>query len=277
MYNYQAVTFDLNGTLLNSHHDILSENKTVIRALQSKNVDIYLASGRSHHLMLPYAEQLSIDTPLICCNGAYCFEMQTNNIIHSLPIEKELVRKLLIHCQSANAAVRLATDEHVYHCQRADCDLTSPSKEKFPCTPFFKPYSITTYRCLTYSQLLPLTASLQVYKVVIETNYHLALSDLRAFCSAHRLNFTLSSDTTADITQPQTNKARALESLLQTKPYTFDDVVAFGNHHNDLEMLAHAGLGIAMENSPMELKQIANLVTGHHNGPSIYNTLCLYF
>jgi Cof subfamily protein (haloacid dehalogenase superfamily) len=277
MYNYQAVVFDLDGTLLNRNLEILTESKMVIRALKSNNVDIYLASGRSHHLMLAYAEELSIDTPLICCNGAYCFELKANNMIHRLPIEKDLVLGLLSQCQSAHVSVRIATAENVYHCDQLACDLFAPGKENTQPVQSAKLHSIATYRSQTFSQMIALMPSLQVYKVVIETNNHLALNDLKVFCETHQLNFTSSSKTTTDITQPQANKARALECLLKTKSYSLDDVVAFGNHSNDLELLASAGLGIAMENSPMELKQIANLVTGHHNEPSIHDTLCLYF
>jgi hypothetical protein len=39
------------------------------------------------------------------------------------------------------------------------------------------------------------------------------------------------------------------------------EVVAFGDNYNDIEMLKHAGLGIAVGNAKPEVKEVANLIT----------------
>ena len=41
---------------------------------------------------------------------------------------------------------------------------------------------------------------------------------------------------------------------------SFDQVIAVGDNLNDIEMIEAAGLGIAMGNSPQELKDIADYV-----------------
>ncbi len=38
------------------------------------------------------------------------------------------------------------------------------------------------------------------------------------------------------------------------------ETIAFGDSLNDEELIAHAGLGVAMGNSPDELKELADLV-----------------
>ena len=42
-------------------------------------------------------------------------------------------------------------------------------------------------------------------------------------------------------------------------------MIAFGDNFNDLDMLEHAGLGVAMGNAPDEIKQAANVVTATNN------------
>lgn len=44
-----------------------------------------------------------------------------------------------------------------------------------------------------------------------------------------------------------------------------NEVIAFGDNFNDLDMLEHAGLGVAMGNAPNEIKQAANVVTVTNN------------
>lgn len=51
------------------------------------------------------------------------------------------------------------------------------------------------------------------------------------------------------------------------------NIIAFGDEHNDLEMLDAAGRGVAMHNAIPELKSIANDVTpidNEHNGLAKY-------
>lgn len=44
-----------------------------------------------------------------------------------------------------------------------------------------------------------------------------------------------------------------------------DEIIAFGDNFNDLDMLEYAGLSVAMGNAPDEIKQIAKEVTATNN------------
>ena len=58
------------------------------------------------------------------------------------------------------------------------------------------------------------------------------------------------------------NAVRFLEKYFGLKT---EEVIAFGDNFNDLDMLEHAGLGVAMGNAPDEIKQAANRVTAGNN------------
>lgn len=58
-----------------------------------------------------------------------------------------------------------------------------------------------------------------------------------------------------------TNKATALEHLLRQWGRSFADVIAIGDDVNDVEMVAHAGIGIAVANAVPELLAIADWIT----------------
>ena len=272
MYNYQSVVFDLDGTLLNSHHQILTENKAVIQNLQSTKVDIYLASGRPHQLMLPYANELGLETPLICCNGAYCFDAKSKDIIHGRPLDRNSLSALLTFCKPLDVAVRIISPKHIYLYQAAASFQQMSEWERTR-----EPNGVPTYQQVHEEQFVSFAQSLTIYKAVVETKNLAVLKALQTYCDDHELNFTQSSQTMADITTLGTNKAQALSQLLQAKSYDVVDTVAFGNYSNDIELLVSAGLGIAMGNSPLEVKEIANIVTTHHDESGIYDSLCLYF
>jgi len=53
----------------------------------------------------------------------------------------------------------------------------------------------------------------------------------------------------------------ALEKVLKALGYRLDDCVAAGDNLNDLDMVAHAGFGVAVANAEPELKAVAKFVT----------------
>lgn len=61
------------------------------------------------------------------------------------------------------------------------------------------------------------------------------------------------------------SKASALSWLLARWGVGWDQVIAFGDDVNDVEMVAEAGLGVAMDNAVEEVKAVANRITGCNN------------
>ena len=66
------------------------------------------------------------------------------------------------------------------------------------------------------------------------------------------------------------DSARRLVKEYQLSP---DQIIAFGDEHNDAEMLSYAGRGVAMKNAVDDIKQIADDVTpldNNHDGLAKY-------
>ena len=57
------------------------------------------------------------------------------------------------------------------------------------------------------------------------------------------------------------SKASALQALTQTLHITPENIIAFGDGANDIELLAYAGHGVAMKNSAPSLLEAADAVT----------------
>jgi len=68
---------------------------------------------------------------------------------------------------------------------------------------------------------------------------------------------------------PETNKGSAIEYVAKYLGFESKDIIAFGDGHNDIEMLEYAGLGIAMANAHYSLKEVADIIledTNKENG-----------
>ena len=75
-----------------------------------------------------------------------------------------------------------------------------------------------------------------------------------------RLNAATSMPTYLEMTNPKSDKRRALEFLCGRLGITPDQAAAVGDGRNDLPMIEWAGLGAAVEGSPPEVLAAADLV-----------------
>ena len=72
---------------------------------------------------------------------------------------------------------------------------------------------------------------------------------------------------------PAVNKRDALERLCQQLGLDRHQVAAFGDERNDREMLAWAGIGVAMANGSPETRAIADLVTASNDEDGVASVL----
>lgn len=78
-------------------------------------------------------------------------------------------------------------------------------------------------------------------------------------------NATTSGVDFLEITPAGGDKGSALARLCAELGISADEVVAFGDNHNDITMLEWAGRGVAMGNAVETVKAVANEVTAHND------------
>jgi Cof subfamily protein (haloacid dehalogenase superfamily) len=75
-----------------------------------------------------------------------------------------------------------------------------------------------------------------------------------------------------EMTLPGVNKATGIEALLEHLGVDRADTLAIGDSYNDLEMLQHVAIGVAMGNAPGPVKDVANEVTASVDENGIQQT-----
>ena len=61
------------------------------------------------------------------------------------------------------------------------------------------------------------------------------------------------------------DKARSLARLLEVLGLDREQMIACGDGYNDLTMIKYAGLGVAMENAVLPVRQAADYITASNN------------
>lgn len=75
------------------------------------------------------------------------------------------------------------------------------------------------------------------------------------------VNFHTSQPFFLEFVDVNASKAIALEKLGEYYGIKREEMIAIGDGFNDLSMIEYAGLGVAMENAPSEIKEAADFVT----------------
>jgi hydroxymethylpyrimidine pyrophosphatase-like HAD family hydrolase len=74
------------------------------------------------------------------------------------------------------------------------------------------------------------------------------------------------------------SKATGLKKILaHGYAIGLDEVVAFGDGYNDIDLLQQVGWGVAVANAFPEVKAVANEVTQHHKEDGVASTLARIF
>ena len=86
------------------------------------------------------------------------------------------------------------------------------------------------------------------------------------------IHCTFSRPVYLEINSPNTSKAKALKYLADKYNINSDNIIAFGDNNNDLEMLEFAGISVAVENAEDTVKSKSLYITksNEENGVGLF-------
>jgi len=268
---------DLDGTLLNSSGELSPRTRRGILALLERDVALTFATARSHFSVKSVLGDLPLKLPIIEFNGAFLTDYATGQHLEvnalsvhiSLPV-LDVIRKAGFRpfiSSHDGAHDRLHYDELINEAMR-----WYESKRRAAGDPR-----------LTYTRDLESALHQDVVSMTVMAHSEGALNDLSAQLlgqfgeqlTIYQYENSYNPGTWwLTIHHPRANKLYGVRSLMRrllspsasTKDVT---VVAFGDHHNDLQMLKSATLGIAVANAVDAIKSVAHQIIGHCDEDSV--------
>lgn len=238
---YNIVATDLDDTIIR-HEDwkISARARSALHKWADERGPVIIATGRPPRWTRKIHESLH-KLPWICYNGALAYEngeLIYENLI-SVEVAREVVKLFAAH--APNARVGLEIDDKLYINQPID-----------------RPDSFHVPDLLS-------VADKPAAKILLSTPDYHALSDqLEQFADEAK---SLVSDRVSLVQMMSTSvsKGDTLKMLMQKWGRSMDEIVAFGDDVNDVEMLRDSGLGVAVENAVPEVLAVADRVTATNN------------
>ena len=251
---YKLIISDLDGTLVKYGSSSVSE--TVINSifsLKKKDIFFTIGTGRSWKQTRDIARKLAVTIPVITQGGAVIIDPGTGNVMHRQPLRSELAHQLSGILQFTEVDQFCLGEDGAYFASRVntrggnwlvksgeDCHLLKNNE--------YGQASIIKYLFIGSEPLLK-----HLYeKIQKEIN--------------PRPNMIMwpptpdESDWFLEVFDPMASKGQALRWLAKHLKVKLDQIIAFGDGFNDIDMLQHAGLGVAIENAPQIVTSNARLV-----------------
>ncbi len=271
---YKLLALDLDGTTLNAQLDILPEVKRAIAAAQAHGVIVTLATGRMFGATLPYAERLNIHGPLICFQGGLIRDARTGEVYQHTAVPGELAAEAIELLLAADLFVIAYIDERLWVAQqRPELDMYlgwHPERPDVVIDPDLASTiaNASIARLLTQAEsarapdLADMAVANPPSKLLFVADPPVVEREIARLAAhfAGRLSVFRSHSLFGELTPLGISKGVALAQLAARLGIPREQVIAIGDHENDLSMIEWAGLGLAMGNAIPDLRAAANAI-----------------
>lgn len=255
---YKLVAIDLDGTLLDPDLQISPRNVAVIRDAIAANIIVTLSTGRMFAAALPFARLLQLDVPLITCNGAAVICAETKKIYYEVPLPSDLVLSIITEAQRRKMTVSIYTVDDIFVAETGDNVNIHARIDNAEVKP---------------ADLAEVAAERKIIKILLTSpNLYADTEQMHSLYGA-RTTFYFSLPWFTEIVAQGVNKGAALKTLGNVFGVSSAEMIAIGDNYNDLPMLEYAGLGVAMGNASVELKEQADFVTRRHDDDGVADVI----
>lgn len=233
-----------------------------------------LASGRPTSGLVDFANELKLGENhglLVSFNGSKVTDFESNEILFNETMSVEEGQAVLEHLKKFDVKPMIDKGDYMYVNNVFDNQILYNGK----------PFNVIEYESrgnkykLCEIDDLAKFADYPLNKILTTANPEYLQSHYKEMMEPFKnsLNCMFTGAFYFEFTAKGIDKAKALDTVLTKMGYNKDEIIAFGDGHNDISMIEYAGLGVAMENAVQELKDASNYITLSNDDDGIAHAL----
>lgn len=250
----KAAFFDIDGTLISFRtHKMPETTLQALQTLRRQGVKLFIATGRAPKSTDFLKEYFDFDGT-VSFNGQYCFDH--NGVIYQNPLPAGAIRNAVPYMAQNNIACCFETlEKNVFNLvdQRV-LDLLA-----------LVGMAHVVPECADVSDL---NADIYQLTAYVSAAQESGLMRLMPGCKAVRWYPTF-----VNIIVENGGKPVGIAKVCEKYGLSIDEIMAFGDGGNDVDMLRFAGTGVAMGNAADNVKQAADYVTADIDDDGIFKAL----
>lgn len=253
---YKMFFFDVDGTIYEHRfHNFPESTKDALHQLKANGYLVAIATSRcKDELTHTPAFFRDFDFDAMIYDGGAVIEMK-GEFVKELAIHESDMRIIIDYAKEHNLYLRYAGKDFDYFMKEAPQVIKDVYFRLYLCVPPIKEYE---------------NESVTNILLYISQEQQKELASMLSHC-----NF-IDHQGLYEITALGVNKASAIEYVAQQFQVDLEEVVAFGDGYNDVEMLRRVGLGIAMGNGCQGVKDVADDICEDISKDGIYHACRKY-
>ncbi len=280
----KLIAADMDGTLLDSNHNLSPYLFNLIKQLKDKNIKFAIASGRQYYNLLKNFDDIKDDLFYIADNGSNIYYKGQSIYIEA--IDKEELKKVLKDARLAKDMYPVISGvESAYIEDRNDIFVEEVKRynEKLEIVDDLLEViereisgvesayiedrnDIFVEEVKRYNEKLEIVDDLleviEREKICKFSAYDMIDAEKYAYNIFKKYNnkslVCVSGKHWSDIMSPKANKGEAIKILQEKYNISYDETMAFGDYLNDYEMMQSCKYSYAMDNAHPKLKDICN-------------------
>lgn len=254
---YKLIALDFDGTLVDRDGAIKKSDREKIIDLQNRGYEVVIATGRTYSSVYEELNKADLKLTVISNNGNIVRDGKTNKTLFKSPINMGIITQLVDLFDGMGIEPILHIDGW-----GGDYDLVLLEKPGIKTSNYISFYH-NRHRILLHGEwkredVLSFVAN--VTKRQYELIYR-QIKELYPKLEIHMLKPGKFDYHIMEVVGEGSNKWMGLKKYADLKNYKYEQIIAAGDDQNDLDMIQHAGKGIAMVGSPEDVLQAADVVT----------------
>ena len=252
----KALFFDIDGTLVSfTTHEIPASTISALEQAKANGLKIFIATGRPRQLINNLSAISHLIDGYVTTNGAYCYAGGCD-IVRD-PIPPTDVRAIKAAADRMGAMALTVGLDGIILCN-PDTQLVDGLQKL-----------LNVPEIPVGSDIEPLLQR-GIVQITVFVDESQERELMAGAPSSHGSRWF---PTFTDITSRKANKASGIEAMASHFGIQINETMAFGDGGNDIPMLRHAGISVAMGNALPNVQTAASYVTTSVNNHGIANAL----
>ena len=249
----KLIALDLDGTLLTPEKTISGKTRNALIELQKQGIKLILASGRPTPGLFNEAKKLKMNEYygyLLSYNGAALHVYDSMEVLHCQTLTRDQAHRIIEHGHKYSQMTMMTYNDHTLLCENVSAYRVLPEAKMCRIG-------------VEQVQNLHMAMSFDPYKFLfaIEPEKMNELEEEFKKPFEDELSMVLSTPYYMEVMNKGISKGKTLHKLLDILHLKPENLMAFGDGQNDLEMLKMAGTSVCMGNGDPLCKEIADFVT----------------
>ena len=259
----KLVASDLDGTIVSENNHINKSNFKAFDLMNKKNINFAICTGKSYSVSKDICKSCHARFGIFS-NGSQIYDLQTGTQIYNSNLNIQDIKKCFEIAKKYNLHVHAYSDNELITQKLEYLDLRNfklqkSSGFKFVVVPNIYEY-IENNNLPIHQFVISSTNSLNLIETEIIDNIKVSVAHISKI-GKYKDNILNKEYEYLSIIPFNTNKNSAIQILSKHLSIETDDVLAIGDNLNDIDMVKNSGVGVAVANAYLELKNVAKYTT----------------